>query len=540
MVRAEVCNGHGSPGRPRRERRTGNGVDGERHLARKRQQLVARAKQSVERLRKRYLSEEELRRLAHYQNSGSDLSLTYRYVLSPVYARLVNVLPMWLAPNAITLIGLGLVLLSHVAVMNVACGDGWRGIANLAGWRGNARAALGGARTAWGVDADVPAKQLLFGVAAKCQDTLTARLLYAFAALALALYQVLDNLDGRQARRTGSSSPLGHLFDHGCDALNTTMTGLTLLAVCQVGATFWAAFILLFMGMFPFFMATLEEYFTGSLVLREINGPNEGLLVMQLMQLATAVFGTRFWTRLLVIPLAPASSTRTSWRLPQWLVRVLGGGGFLDVALQSPACAPYRERLLTGRALALPVNRLLVLVSVVVVIPTVAINIADIVQHGRRPRHHHLVARRRHAFRKSIEYSMPFYVMAVAMLGWPLASPEVLLRHGITFFWLCGLTFFYIVSRLILAHLTCATFGSAFPALAPLALGFLNALLGAPVNETLVVHAAFVSVLVANARRVLGLIDEICAYLRIRAFRISPPEGEQKRRLGQRERSIEL
>lgn len=27
-----------------------------------------------------------------------------------------------------------------------------------------------------------------------------------------------DCMDGKQARRTGSSSPLGQLFDHGCDA----------------------------------------------------------------------------------------------------------------------------------------------------------------------------------------------------------------------------------------------------------------------------------------------------------------------------------
>jgi phosphatidylglycerophosphate synthase len=29
------------------------------------------------------------------------------------------------------------------------------------------------------------------------------------------MYQTLDAVDGKQARRTGSSSPLGQLFDHG-------------------------------------------------------------------------------------------------------------------------------------------------------------------------------------------------------------------------------------------------------------------------------------------------------------------------------------
>jgi phosphatidylglycerophosphate synthase len=31
---------------------------------------------------------------------------------------------------------------------------------------------------------------------------------------------VLDNLDGKQARRTKTSSALGMLFDHGCDSLS--------------------------------------------------------------------------------------------------------------------------------------------------------------------------------------------------------------------------------------------------------------------------------------------------------------------------------
>ena len=34
------------------------------------------------------------------------------------------------------------------------------------------------------------------------------------------LYQSLDAIDGKQARRTNTSSPLGELFDHGCDAIS--------------------------------------------------------------------------------------------------------------------------------------------------------------------------------------------------------------------------------------------------------------------------------------------------------------------------------
>lgn len=43
---------------------------------------------------------------------------------------------------------------------------------------------------------------------------------YFLCALGLFIYQTLDAIDGKQARRTNSSSPLGELFDHGCDALS--------------------------------------------------------------------------------------------------------------------------------------------------------------------------------------------------------------------------------------------------------------------------------------------------------------------------------
>lgn len=44
--------------------------------------------------------------------------------------------------------------------------------------------------------------------------------MYFFTALGLFLYQSLDAIDGKQARRTDSSSPLGELFDHGCDSVS--------------------------------------------------------------------------------------------------------------------------------------------------------------------------------------------------------------------------------------------------------------------------------------------------------------------------------
>ena len=56
-----------------------------------------------------------------------------------------------------------------------------------------------------------------------------------FAAFSIFMYQTMDAVDGKQARRTGSSSPLGQLFDHGCDALTTTFVLLLTLQAARCG-----------------------------------------------------------------------------------------------------------------------------------------------------------------------------------------------------------------------------------------------------------------------------------------------------------------
>lgn len=56
-------------------------------------------------------------------------------------------------------------------------------------------------------------------------------IMYVLAALGLFLYQTLDALDGKQARRINAKSPLGQLFDHGCDSFSTAII-VVLMLVC--------------------------------------------------------------------------------------------------------------------------------------------------------------------------------------------------------------------------------------------------------------------------------------------------------------------
>lgn len=49
------------------------------------------------------------------------------------------------------------------------------------------------------------------------------------------IYRILDEMDGKQARKTGNSSPLGLLFDHGCDSITAAVFTIMILKCMQCG-----------------------------------------------------------------------------------------------------------------------------------------------------------------------------------------------------------------------------------------------------------------------------------------------------------------
>jgi len=114
---------------------------------------------------------------------------------------------------------------------------------------------------------------------------------------AMLIYQTLDNMDGKQARKTKSSSPLGLLFDHGCDAINSIFGSAGwILGLGLDPARDPLMCVALILGPFAmFYVATWEEYYTGELILPIINGPNEGLAGGALLSLVTGLYGIQFW-----------------------------------------------------------------------------------------------------------------------------------------------------------------------------------------------------------------------------------------------------
>ena len=59
--------------------------------------------------------------------------------------------------------------------------------------------------------------------------------MYFNLAGSLFVYQTMDAIDGKQARRTGTGSPLGELFDHGLDCIANAFFLPSMLMCLQAG-----------------------------------------------------------------------------------------------------------------------------------------------------------------------------------------------------------------------------------------------------------------------------------------------------------------
>lgn len=113
------------------------------------------------------------------------------------------------------------------------------------------------------------------------------------------MYSTMDNVDGKQARRTGTSSPLGELFDHGIDSLNCTLASLLEVATLGFGSSKLGAFTAI-IPCLPMFLSTWETYHTHTLYLGYFNGPTEGLIISTATMIISGIYGPQVWSTPLV------------------------------------------------------------------------------------------------------------------------------------------------------------------------------------------------------------------------------------------------
>ena len=160
------------------------------------------------------LTEDGLEFIANHQYKAG-ASTWLDNVLNPIWTQLTELLPLWLAPNMVTTIG-GLHCLASYLLT-------WFYAPNL--------------------NTPVPSWVILFN--AYCAIT----------------YYTLDCMDGKQARRTKSSSPLGQLFDHGFDCLCNMSHLSSISASIMIGSS--QSMVLAQASLqFSFFVAQWEEYYT--------------------------------------------------------------------------------------------------------------------------------------------------------------------------------------------------------------------------------------------------------------------------------------
>ncbi|XP_076860543.1 choline/ethanolaminephosphotransferase 1a [Brachyhypopomus gauderio] len=193
------------------------------------------------------LSWQQLEGLKEHRYSSTGTSLL-EPVMQPFWCWLVQQMPLWMAPNLITIVGLAtnaittLILVYHCPTATEQA-------------------------PTWA---------------------------YLACALGLFIYQSLDAIDGKQARRTNSSTPLGELFDHGCDSLSTVFVILGTCITAQLGSHPDWMFFCCLAGMFMFYCAHWQAYVSGTLRFGIIDVTEVQFFIIVLYLLA-AIGGTELW-----------------------------------------------------------------------------------------------------------------------------------------------------------------------------------------------------------------------------------------------------
>ncbi|ELR20677.1 CDPalcohol phosphatidyltransferase superfamily protein [Acanthamoeba castellanii str. Neff] len=196
----------------------------------------------------RYVDEKDLPNLKLYAYHGVDRSIIANHVGQPFWRWVVEFLPLTMAANLVTVVGFAFMVASYALTAFY--------VPSLTG------------EAPWWV--------------------------YMVNALCLFIYQTMD-----AARRTNTSSPLGELVDHGCDALTTTLMALTVASSLQLGPT-WVAQYAIIMSMAGFYAAQWEEYHTGVLDLGIFNVTEAQLSTMGLY-VATALLGPSVWLQTITV-----------------------------------------------------------------------------------------------------------------------------------------------------------------------------------------------------------------------------------------------
>jgi ethanolaminephosphotransferase len=342
----------------------------------------------------RVLPEAYLKSLKHYIATGNDLSITRQYILNHFYEAIMKIMPLSIAPNMITLVGFICIVLSATVTSFYA-------------------------------------------------PTLTETLpswVFVLNAFCLFTYQTLDNLDGKQARRTGTSSPLGEMFDHGLDALSCSFGTYCWLATCAQGGTY-TTFAIILCTFLPFMFATWEEYYVGGLYLGYLNGPIEGILSVIGTQLVAAQHGQQFFHQSLGHFVENYISSGLAKSIPARFVNV---ELWLAISSATFVLALFNSLLKYVKFFAILTNYS-------------TINVFNRIRQNRNSPHAHgstSTGAPETNFLNALVRLLPFVILLGGFLTWIILSPtNIMKQHPYLIIYTSGIAFGYLSSNLTLAYL---------------------------------------------------------------------------------------
>lgn len=278
---------------------------------------------------------------------------------------------------------------------------------------------------------------------------------FSFAA-GIFFYQTMDNIDGKQARATGTSSPLGELFDHGIDSLNCCLGGLVQSACMGMGSSKNTA-VVTFITCVAMYLSTWETYHTHVLYLGYLNGPTEGIIIAVIMMIISGLYGIQIWNQ-------PISSAFGSF--PRFLFSLFMGGSEHEVG-QKPLKDLWVTFVLWG-----------------VILGHVPVCIYNVYQYKKQ---------NKEKFSDSLPHLLPIVGASLAVYLWLWSPYSIILsdNHIVLFTLAMSLVFGRMTTTVILAHLTKQPFPYWSAPLAPLFAGsFLFRFFQWPSSATVLVDNA--------------------------------------------------
>jgi len=202
-----------------------------------------------------YLTKEHCKGFDTYKYSCVDTSPLANYVMHPFWNQFVKLFPRWVAPNLMTFSGF-ILLLSQYILLCVY-------------------------------------DPTYISITQTTASTIPLWVWW-FSFFAQFFSHTLDGCDGKQARRTGTSSPLGELFDHGIDSWCVSFFTLNVFSIFGSDSVgIYHLYYIHVATMVAFVISHWEKYNTGVLYLPWAYDLSQ--VVLAIVYLVTAIYGADVW-----------------------------------------------------------------------------------------------------------------------------------------------------------------------------------------------------------------------------------------------------